>query len=96
MMTLDRELRQLLVETSLMAVNHGFFPQAQAVRDALPWLTDNPQARCIIEATLLIGLGESKTAVALLKDNDSAEADMLRRLTDSSIDTALPVWCHPK
>lgn len=96
MMMLDRELRQLLVETSLMAVNHGFFPQAQAVREALPWLTDNQQARCIVESTLLIGLGDSKTALALLKDNDSAEADMLRRLTASSVDTCLPVWGHPK
>lgn len=82
MMLLEVSLRQLIIESGLTAVNHGFDIQAQVIREALPYLTENRQAYCIIEATLLIGLGESCSAISLLKNNFSKEADVLRKLLD--------------
>ncbi|MCC3703337.1 EscG/YscG/SsaH family type III secretion system needle protein co-chaperone [Rouxiella badensis] len=80
MIPLDASLRRLMVETSLMAVNHGFHTQARTLLAALPLLTENHEAQKIIEATLLIGLGENKAAALSLKGNTSPDAEILRRL----------------
>jgi type III secretion system SsaH family protein len=83
MMLLELSLRRIIIEVGLTAVNHGFDIQAKVIREALPYLIENRQAHCIIEATLLIGLGENSSAISLLKNNFSKEADMLRKLLDA-------------
>lgn len=80
MIPLDASLRRLMVETSLMAVNHGFHTQARTLLAAMPQLSENLEAVKIIEATLLIGLGESRAAALALKGNTSPEAEILRSL----------------
>lgn len=84
MISLDASLRRLIVETGLVAVNHGFITQAQTVLAALPHLSDNQQARTIIEATLLIGLGNNHAASVVLQGNLSSEAQLLCRLINQS------------
>lgn len=80
MIFLEHSLRQLIVETGLTAVNHGLYLQAQVIREALPYLIENRQAHCIVEATLCIGLGENSSALSLLQNDSSKEADVLRKL----------------
>ncbi|NMP26474.1 EscG/YscG/SsaH family type III secretion system needle protein co-chaperone [Rahnella sp. SAP-1] len=84
MISLDASLRRLIVETGLVAVNHGFITQTQTILAALPHLSDNLQARTIIEATMLIGLGNNNAASVLLQGNVSSEAQLLRQLISQS------------
>jgi type III secretion system SsaH family protein len=75
-----KDVRQLLAEVALVAVNHGFFREARVILAALPDLIDDPSTRQILEAAILIGLGEQNAAAKLLEGTQSAEADMLRGL----------------
>jgi type III secretion system SsaH family protein len=79
-MRLDAETRRVLVEAGLAAVNNGLYPQAEAIRHALPQLTENDQARNIINAVMLIGLCDPQAAVRTLQGDCSEAAMLLRKL----------------
>lgn len=83
MKMLERDICQLVCETSLAAVNHGLFEQSEIIRSAFPYLVSDPGHRRVLEATLLIGLKRPCAAMALLVGDYSDEANTLRRLTDN-------------
>ncbi|CAI1197435.1 EscG/YscG/SsaH family type III secretion system needle protein co-chaperone [Serratia quinivorans] len=80
MMRLDTETRQLIVEAGLAAVNNGLFPQTEAIRIALPLLTENQQAGNIVNAVMLIGLCNAPEAKRVLRGDRSEEATLLSQL----------------
>ncbi len=77
---METDIRRLVAEAGLAAVNHGLFPEARAILAALVDLVPAPELRRLLEATILIGLGESGKAARLLENDTSAEADTLRML----------------
>ncbi|MEX3956750.1 EscG/YscG/SsaH family type III secretion system needle protein co-chaperone [Trinickia sp. EG282A] len=77
---IERDIRRLVAEAGLAAVNHGLFAEAQAIRAALVDLVPAPDLRRLLEATILIGLGELEEAARLLENDASVEADTLRML----------------
>ncbi|OHX19166.1 EscG/YscG/SsaH family type III secretion system needle protein co-chaperone [Chromobacterium sphagni] len=83
MKLLATDICRLVVETGLAAVNHGLYDEADAIRLAMPHLTENAHARKIVEATLLLGMGHAEAASSLLRGDSSEEAGMLRRLINS-------------
>lgn len=80
MMRLDTETRRLIVEAGLAAVNNGLFPQAEAIRSALPLLTENQQAGNLVNAVMLVGLCDAPEARRVLSEDRSQEATLLRQL----------------
>ncbi|GLU33135.1 EscG/YscG/SsaH family type III secretion system needle protein co-chaperone [Trinickia caryophylli] len=77
---MNTETRQLIVEAGLAAVNHGLLAEARAIRDALPDLVAAPELRRLLDAAILIGLGERDAAAKLLQADSSSEAQLLRTL----------------
>ncbi|PTB18605.1 EscG/YscG/SsaH family type III secretion system needle protein co-chaperone [Trinickia symbiotica] len=77
---MESDIRRLVVQAGLAAVNHGLFAEAQAIRAALVDLVPAPDLRRLLEATILIGLGELEEAAHLLENDASAEAGTLRLL----------------
>ena len=75
-----RDTCRLIAEAGLAAVNHGLYREAESIRAALPWLVGDSGVRRILEASLLVGLGQPEAAMALLEGATSAEAAVLRRL----------------
>jgi type III secretion system SsaH family protein len=80
MSAVESEIRRLIVEAGLVAVNHGFMGEAHAIREALPDLVAAPRLRDLIDAVMLIGLGEREEAARLLNGDASDEAETLRML----------------
>ncbi|MDN7673338.1 EscG/YscG/SsaH family type III secretion system needle protein co-chaperone [Burkholderia oklahomensis] len=80
MTALARDVRRLLVECGLAAVNHGLARHAWAIYDALPALVADPADRRLVEATMLIGLGRDGPAARLLASMPGPEAALLRGL----------------
>lgn len=80
MNALDREIRRLIAQAGLAAVNHGFIAEAQAIREALPDLVAAPRLCNLLDAAMLIGLGEHDKATRLLSGDESVEAETLRML----------------
>lgn len=79
---LDEDVRRLIVEAGLVAVNHGLLAQAHAIRAAHGDLVDDPDLRKLLDAAMLIGLGARTSAERLLVGDASPEAQVLRRLTE--------------
>lgn len=77
---LSREVRRLVAEAGLAAVNHGLYREAESIRLALPWLVEDDSARRILDASLLLGLGQTEAAMRRLDGDTSTEAGVLRRL----------------
>ncbi|MDM5065368.1 EscG/YscG/SsaH family type III secretion system needle protein co-chaperone [Aeromonas salmonicida] len=77
---LDDDTRRLVVEAGLAAVNNGLYPQAEAIRHALPLLSDNAQARAIVHAVMLIGLHDPDGAARVLHGDRSDAARLLHTL----------------
>ncbi|WP_082722434.1 EscG/YscG/SsaH family type III secretion system needle protein co-chaperone [Burkholderia mayonis] len=80
MTALAQDVRRLLVECGLAAVNHGLARHAWAIYDALPALIADPADRRLVEATMLIGLGRDGSAARLLASTPGPEAALLRGL----------------
>ncbi|WP_082728269.1 EscG/YscG/SsaH family type III secretion system needle protein co-chaperone [Burkholderia mayonis] len=80
MTALAQDVRRLLVECGLAAVNHGLARHAWAIYDALPALVADPADRRLVEATMLIGLGRDGSAARLLASMPGPEAALLRGL----------------
>ncbi|MCO2278077.1 EscG/YscG/SsaH family type III secretion system needle protein co-chaperone [Pseudomonas aeruginosa] len=80
---LDSHTRRLVVAAGLAASNHNLRREVFIIQSALGNLIDDTQARCIVEATMLIGIGQTNAARRLLQDDHSAEAQLLRYLLDS-------------
>jgi type III secretion system SsaH family protein len=80
MAAVDSEVRRLIAEAGLVAVNHGFIPEARAIREALRDLVDAPRLRNLLDAAMLIGLGEHEEAARRLNGDESVEAETLRML----------------
>lgn len=79
---LAEDVRRLIVEAGLVAVNHGLLAQAHAIRAAHGDLIDDPELRKLLDAAMLIGLGARASAERLLVGDASPEAQVLRRLTE--------------
>jgi type III secretion system SsaH family protein len=77
---MENHIRRLVVEAGLAAVNHGLLPEARAIHAALVDLVPAAEPRRLLEATMLIGLGEQEDAERLLENDTSVEADTLRML----------------
>ncbi|WP_429547402.1 EscG/YscG/SsaH family type III secretion system needle protein co-chaperone [Pseudomonas frederiksbergensis] len=92
MNVLERDICRIVCETGLAAVNHGFIEQVETIRNALPYLVKEHADRRILEATLLIGLGQTHRAMKLLVGDSSDEANTLRCLIESTArdDRSLP------
>ncbi|QLL13459.1 EscG/YscG/SsaH family type III secretion system needle protein co-chaperone [Pseudomonas chlororaphis] len=81
--SLDTQARRLVVAAGLAASNHGMRMEMSVIRSALGNLIDDTQARRIVEATMLIGIGQTSAARRLLQDDHSAQAQLLLDLLDS-------------
>jgi type III secretion system SsaH family protein len=77
---MESDIRRLVAEAGLAAANHGLFAEARAIRAALVDVVPAPDLRRLLEATILIGLGEPEEATRLLENDTSVEADTLRTL----------------
>jgi type III secretion system SsaH family protein len=77
---LDPKLRRLIAETGIVAANHQLKQQARAIRDALPHLVPEPHDRVLLEAAMLMGMGDLAEALTVLKDQTSESAQMLCQL----------------
>ncbi|MBK5415409.1 EscG/YscG/SsaH family type III secretion system needle protein co-chaperone [Pseudomonas sp. TH31] len=95
MNVLERDICRIVCEVGLAAANHGFFAQAETIRNALPHLVEALTDRRILEATLLIGLGQTHQAMKLLVADASDEANTLRCLIESSTHTPRTVAQQP-
>lgn len=80
MSAVDSEIRRLIAEAGLAAVNHGFISEARAIREALPDLVAAPRLRNLLDAAMLISLGEREEAARMLNGDESDEAETLRKL----------------
>lgn len=85
MNTLDQDIRRLLVECAFVAVNHSLFDDAEILMNALPWLTDNVEARENSRALILLGLGRPREALSCLVGRSNQEAQSLRDLIDYTL-----------
>lgn len=81
MKTLPDDVRRLIVESGLVAVNHGMPGEAQTIRTALGDLVDAPELQKLLDAAMLIGLGAHTCAERQLVGDGSPEAQLLRRMT---------------
>lgn len=88
---LDKDVCRLIVELGLAAVNHSLIDNAQIIRAALTDLIVDPSQRHVLEATLLIGLGQPQAALKLLSEHPRPEAELLRQLLASPISSHSPV-----
>ncbi|NWD64117.1 EscG/YscG/SsaH family type III secretion system needle protein co-chaperone [Pseudomonas sp. IPO3774] len=80
---LDTQARQLIVCAGLAAANHGMHKEMFTIHAALGDLIDSTHARRIVEATMLIGIGQTAAAHQLLQGDTSAQAQLLRQLLNS-------------
>lgn len=77
------QARQLIVSAGLAAANHGLRNEMLTIYAALDDLIDATDARRIVEATMLIGIGQTIAAQQLLQADTSPQAQLLRRLLNS-------------
>ncbi|MCX8565614.1 MAG: type III secretion system protein, SsaH family [Glomeribacter sp. 1016415] len=91
MRQLDQDVRRLMVELGLAAVNHGLLDDAQMIHAALIDLVADPSQRQVLAATMLIGLGQPQAALQLLAQQTQAEAELLRQLLASPVSSPSPV-----
>lgn len=80
---LDPQARRMIVSAGLAAANNGMRKEMLAVQAALGDLIETGHIRRIVEATMLIGAGQSKAAQQLLHNDTSAEARLLQHLINS-------------
>lgn len=80
---LDSQVRQLIVEAGLAAANHGMRNHVFTIEAALSELVACEHARRIINATMLIGVGDTGAAEQLLLDDASPQAQLLQALLGS-------------
>ncbi|RXV65299.1 EscG/YscG/SsaH family type III secretion system needle protein co-chaperone [Burkholderia stabilis] len=74
------DMRRLIVEAGLAAVNHGLYREAWAIHSALPTLIPDANDRRAIEVVMLIGLGRIGSAARLLEQAPAQHAKLLSPL----------------
>ncbi|BBE08747.1 Probable type III secretion apparatus [Mycoavidus cysteinexigens] len=85
MSRLDQDVCRLIVEVGLAAVNHALLDDAQIIHAALIDLVMDLSQRQVLEATMLIGLGQPQAALQLLAQHTQPEAELLRQLLASPV-----------